>query len=333
MALKANLNDREQDKFEEVATETTHRTSSYTLDYPLKKRRDDISSLLYYVGESKDPDALDSDASWRIYRYSKSGSSTTESYALDGTFTGVWDDRASYFSPVTPVFLNEKSLYFDGVNDFINFGNINNFERTDIFSLSFWIRYDNPAVQQIAMGKASGTTGQGWAVMNLTGVLGRVTFALTSVNNTSEIQVNTTDVVHSTNTYAHIVITYNGSSLASGVKIYANGVDKALTVSKDNLTSSTQTTQNMVVGAASAGSNYFGGYIDELSVYNKVLSASDALRLYNSGSPTDLSAEDGIVNWWRMGDGDTYPVIVDHISTKNGAMTNMDSSNITSIIP
>ena len=47
---------------------------------------------------------------------------------------------------------------------------------------------------------------------------------------------------------------------------------------------------------------HFGGLIDEVSVFNSELSASDITAIYNSGVPTDISSLSP-VGWWRMGDG------------------------------
>jgi hypothetical protein len=54
------------------------------------------------------------------------------------------------------------------------------------------------------------------------------------------------------------------------------------------------------------GSNTFIGYLDEMAVYDKELSAAEVTAIYNGGVvPNDLralSSDPNLVGWWRMGD-------------------------------
>jgi hypothetical protein len=65
------------------------------------------------------------------------------------------------------------------------------------------------------------------------------------------------------------------------------------------------------------------GYIDEVGIFDAELSASDITAIYNSGVPTSLSSYSSLTNWWRCGDGDTAPTLLDNGSGgNNGTMTN-----------
>jgi hypothetical protein len=55
---------------------------------------------------------------------------------------------------------------------------------------------------------------------------------------------------------------------------------------------------------------HFAGNIDELALFNSVLSADEITQLYNDGNPFDLNSDVGnytssanLKAWWRMGDG------------------------------
>jgi len=73
--------------------------------------------------------------------------------------------------------------------------------------------------------------------------------------------------------------------------------------------------------------------IDEVSVYNTALSASDATAIYNGGVPTDLTSY-APLGWFRMGDGSTFPTINDVGSGgSNGTMNNMSASNFVTDVP
>ena len=71
-----------------------------------------------------------------------------------------------------------------------------------------------------------------------------------------------------------------------------------------------------------------------------IILTDQVLPSYNSGEPIDLSEDSGdydnsgdLSNWWRMGDGDTYPTIEDNVGSIDCTMTNMVSGDIVSVVP
>ena len=82
---------------------------------------------------------------------------------------------------------------------------------------------------------------------------------------------------------------------------------------------------------------YFDGYQDEQSIWSDELTSSHVLEIYNSGTPNDLSLHSAAAKldgWWRDGDGDVYPTILDASGNgKNGEMKQLSESSITTIVP
>ena len=66
-------------------------------------------------------------------------------------------------------------------------------------------------------------------------------------------------------------------------------------------------------------------------------SSAEVLAIYNSGAPTDLSGESGLVGYWRNGDPNgtaAFPTITDDSSNSNdGTMTNMTSTDFEADVP
>src|SRR3989338_1050752 len=64
-----------------------------------------------------------------------------------------------------------KALNFDGVDDYVNAGSAGNFERTNSFTVSLWIkRNPNPTVTEAVVAKEVGSgTFQGWGLLILGG--------------------------------------------------------------------------------------------------------------------------------------------------------------------
>ena len=92
------------------------------------------------------------------------------------------------------------------------------------------------------------------------------------------------------------------------------------------------------------GQNFFGGNIDEGSVWNKALTSAELVAVYNGGVPIDLLTDAGdyvsssnLQGWWRNGDTagtSVYPTIEDYSANSNdGTMTNMDSGDIVTVVP
>ena len=88
-----------------------------------------------------------------------------------------------------------------------------------------------------------------------------------------------------------------------------------------------------------AGGGYFDGSMDEVAIFNSYLSDAQCIELYNSGTPTDLSASSmaGVMQcWWRMGDPtgpSLYPTIPATTGSITLTMNNMLSTNIQTDVP
>jgi len=87
-------------------------------------------------------------------------------------------------------------------------------------------------------------------------------------------------------------------------------------------------------GDGDIASDYFNGKIDEVAVWNVVLSAADVTALYNSGNGLKASANSGnydnsadLIGYWKFNEG-TGSTLTDNTSnSNNGTLTNMDSSD------
>jgi hypothetical protein len=88
----------------------------------------------------------------------------------------------------------------------------------------------------------------------------------------------------------------------------------------------------MILGNEVLASNYIEGLLDKASIWNKSLTATEVTTVYTGNTQIDLkktAMSANLVGWWRMGDGDTYPIIKDHsYNRNNGTMTNMNNTSI-----
>ena len=198
-----------------------------------------------------------------------------------------------------------KAINFDGGDDYVNAGSAGNFERTNSFTVSLWIkRNPNPTVTEAVVAKEVGSgTFQGWGLLILGGAANdpyRINIANTSGTNNLLVEYPRTN----DSGWHHVVFTYNGTSVASGVFLYEDGISKTQTIIADTLSASILTATNFQIGARDGAASLFSGSIDEVRVYNRALSATEIQALYNSGAakfapPTDK----GLVGYWSMNEG------------------------------
>jgi hypothetical protein len=308
-------------------------------DYPSRLSRyqhlnEVVNSNLSYDGFAPH-EALQSDARWLIRRTSSNGTLTTILWALSGLDKAIWSQRSTYFPGTPGGKFSTTSVQYNGTNSVSSGTTVfNNFERTDSFSISFWLRLISLANQQMFINdKAdSGTNTRGWAIRQFTAASGVLQFELVS-SAASALKLATTNPVLATNVWNHIVCTYNGTSTVAGMLIYVNAVSQALTTVQNNLTTTIIPNIQFNVGAANNASGVTNGYIDEVSVWNTVLTPTQITNIYNAGLPSDLTGFSNLVNWYRMGETDTWPVLNDSKSGQLLTMQNMSPSSFTNVTP
>ena len=96
------------------------------------------------------------------------------------------------------------------------------------------------------------------------------------------------------------------SNSGKGYQIWLDGtrVDTALGSTSHNFDLAATTNKFKLAREGQRGLYYYGGLIDEVSIFGSSLSESNISDIYNSGTPTDLSSYSPTL-WWRMGDNDS----------------------------
>jgi hypothetical protein len=147
-------------------------------------------------------------------------------------------------------------------------------------------------------------------------------------------------------TWQYITVTYDGGTTGassgdinnyySRFSIYIDGASQVTNNTNSNYGwSGALSGQNLRVAKLVSGNTLNGEKIDELAIWNSDQSANIS-TIYNSGSPFDLSTLSAQPkHWWRMGDGDTYPILQDSGTSANCTfvMYNMTSADIVNDVP
>ena len=151
------------------------------------------------------------------------------------------------------------------------------------------------------------------------------------------------------NGFHHVVITNSGAANSYqvstlGVKVYINGVLQSLTDASNGgglpdagVGGNTVAVDPNIIalGRQPTNANYLrGGRLDELSFFNDELSASEVACLYNGGIPSNLNIfTPAPAHWYRMGDGDSSPTLIDSVGNADLTMNNMGDANFVTDVP
>tara|TARA_R110000823_G_scaffold311529_1_gene437266 strand:+ start:1208 stop:2677 length:1470 start_codon:yes stop_codon:yes gene_type:complete len=165
------------------------------------------------------------------------------------------------------------------------------FERTDPFSVSIWVKYPNNTNKMlISKGQdpVSGTPSVPKIGIGIWTQADYINFELGASTQSLRIRISSTGI--DDDTWHHLTFTYDGSSSASGARIY---VDSALTTPStvvDTLSSETILNNYAVlIGASGNGTRMFTGVLDDLRIYSRELDQNEVNVIYNGGTGTEGS--------------------------------------------
>jgi len=305
-------------------------------DPTLRVEKDEFAEFKFF-GFANSQSELTSNAEWLIARFTQSGTAEQIIWASK-KLDQIWDDRLTLFG-ASP-FANQNSMLFNNLdtNDRLPFSNHSsiNFERTVPWSASGWFR-TGKTNSQVIVGKQSGTNNPGWRLEANSNV---IRFHIAAASG-SRIELRSSVSGLADGFWHHVVATYDGSSLASGCKLFIDGVkDLAPTIQVDTLSGGGGSIINglplQICGRNESNTNVFQGFLDEIAVWDIELSEANALALFGSGEPTNLAAHPNVLNmpfWARLGENAAWPVIP-NIGTVgaalNGSAVSMIASAITS---
>jgi len=229
-------------------------------------------------------------------------------------------------------FINEFSTSFNGVNENINCTPESS-QEVDNLSAFAWVQLPTNASTRTVMANYHSGIGQrAWSL----GVLANGNLRLRmSSNGTSDTKsLDTTGENVENNGWHLIGFTFN---FTDQVKLWVDGVEASYTGTDGSVSAIHTSTANLYIGSLSNGSEDFLGHIDEVTMWGgSTLTGTDIVNLYNGGVPIDpatLATSATLDHYWKMGDGDTSPILKDHAGSNDGNMLNMDNTNFVLDVP
>ena len=164
---------------------------------------------------------------------------------------------------------------FDGTST-INVGETANFGYFDKFAFSAWI-FPQSETGTVLARMTKSADADGYSVQ-LAG--GKLQVNLVKRWLDDALRVETQQPIEP-NRWHHIAVTYDGSRLATGVKIYVDAQEQPMHVLLDELNQTFNSTEPLCIGGGGSGPG-FKGLIDELRIYKRDLSRIDIELLATS---------------------------------------------------
>lgn len=172
-------------------------------------------------------------------------------------------------------------------------GEIGYFERNEPFTISIWLRTLKDSLKGPVFSKSGGFANgyRGYDLMLRED--GRLSASLNHTWPANAIEVHTEDKIP-VDEWVHLAMTYDGSSMAKGLKIFLNGKQMQLQVITDNLQRSILTygkdkktwgrPGNLRIGSRDS-ETLSDALVDEFSVFDRRLSEIEIEALYGTPDP------------------------------------------------
>ena len=208
---------------------------------------------------------------WKMDEGSGTTAYDSSGNANNGTLTNTPTYAGGVNSGGTSYYLGRSVVFTSASSRYISIPSNAALTFTGSKSYGAWIKWTNSGAQQDIFTRASGynlyLSSGGTAYYTLTG--------LTATAQTSTVVTAAT--------WTHIMIVYDSTVGTNGtVYVYKNGaVTNTVTATAGSSTLASNAAA--YIGSSSTPNNYFNGRIDDVRVYNRVLSATEVLQIYNAG--------------------------------------------------
>jgi hypothetical protein len=162
-------------------------------------------------------------------------------------------------------------LYFDGTNDYVNCAN--NYALSSSYTFSAWVKIIDASISRVIFGTYAPFTVQLYGVAN--GEPYQYRFFIIAHDGVSGTQVSSGIMYTDMNAWRHVVAVWDRSQ--NKTFLYVDGIY----VNYNNIPATFSATTTLRLGGIH-NNWYMKGYMDEMRIYNRALSASEIKELYES---------------------------------------------------
>lgn len=199
---------------------------------------------------------------------------------------------------------NQKPAYVDGFrgkavklngDSWLDLGGSGVFSKSEPFSVSIWISVPKSLTDGVIFHKGSGAVLYNWRGYHLSLKNNRLELLMAHTAPYNAI-TKVTEQNIPRDQWINLVMTYDGSSKANGLRVFLNGLEMATQTTHDNLYKDIlfQGGQpGLQVGAVWRGKGLKDALVDEVSVYDKELSTLEVLQIARLEEYKSIFAQSG----------------------------------------
>ncbi len=184
-----------------------------------------------------------------------------------------------------PSAINFKNLYsleFDGADDIVTIPDNDILDGQGPLTYSAWIRPQSLGENNNGriVGKYSGTGiyRPDFSIAATYALLFRFDGSTTLLRQTANNSVAFTQ-------WRHVAVTWDGTTTATGIHIYVNGAEATYATTTDGVSLNDGAALNYYIGNTTTIDRTFDGHIDDLRIYNRVLSSEEIAVLATGNMP------------------------------------------------
>lgn len=213
---------------------------------------------------------------------------------------GTWQGTAAYTTGII-----DNCIFPDGALRYVNHGTGVPIASVSKFSASVWFRPSSlSAYRCIYLEGGSADSSRTVLTLGGSGMGDSSCLGATVANGSNSYGYTSTGKIATGNWY-HAVVVFDGtlSGNANRLKIYLNGTQETLTFNGTIPATTANTTTDSFFTGSITGSFVWDGRIDELGIWSRDLTSTEAGQLYNSGAGLPYSSFGG------GGGGGTKPLL------------------------
>jgi hypothetical protein len=172
----------------------------------------------------------------------------------------------------------QSGLHFDGIDDFVSFGTSAGLTDLARFSMVAWVSPDKPGPGVYLLAKGDVSAGWTTYIDSLYGI------GMSRRNPgvyTQRVSDPTTLVPSE---WQHVAVTWAGTTGAVSIHVYRQAIEPGYAESVDGSPLSSDAGISLRFGAMYNNTGRYAGQIDEVAIYNRVLSAGEILDIYKRGA-------------------------------------------------
>lgn len=216
----------------------------------------------------------------------------------DGNFTWLSTGTA-YFLFTEPVRI-AGGIDFDGSDDVVNCGSGATLDDITQTTWAAWFYMRSGYIGNCRIAAKESAAGDGTTALFLSDSSGPRIYWARKFSGTFGMWYSP---LITSNTWFHVAITYNDASTANDPLIYINGASQSVTeFITPTGTRNSDAALNFTIGASGNGSQPFDGMIQDVRVYNRILTVGEILTIYR-GHGRRFPITSGLKGYWPLDDG------------------------------